>query len=332
MSSTRQIKAWIRLSLTRALGRNWNLWLAELAAENLALEDFLELPEHQARRYLQNWPSVARALRLDASPPGRVDEVLERIEREGIRLIAITDAHYPACLLADLAFDAPTFLYVKGHLTHLRAPTIALVGTRRSSTAGLETARAYAAALVREGVHIVSGDARGVDLASHEGALAAGGTTAIVASTGIFVFMPAPSLGHSMTPQNTLLISQFSPDAHGNNYQPVRRDPTIASLADGLIVVESGLKSGTAYEFRAARRFHKPVWSVIYPEPVPDSASGNHSLLAAGALPLEPGPAGAERSAAAIVQRLRESRAAHPRDVKWPPSEHPGQMDLFANL
>jgi len=330
MTPLRQQQAWIRLSLVRSVGPNWNRWLAELAAEGLTLEAFLELPEHEARRHLHNWPAIARAWRQEAPAPQRIEAIQARLSDERLRLLPISDPLYPGRLLADLGFEAPTFLYAAGRLGHLRGPTVALIGTREPSPEGLATARAYAAALARAGVHVVSGHARGIDVAAHEGALAAGGSTSLVLYHGLFRFQPAAPLRDFLTSENALILSQFAPEDPGRIDRPVRRNATIAALADGLIVIESGLVSGTSYAFRDARRMRKPLWSVIYAEPAPESAAGNRSLLSAGARPLEPGETGAQRCATAIVAQLRESRQVRPLSAAWPPVAHPGQQDLFA--
>jgi len=333
MTTHRQLRAWIRLSLCRSVGaKTWNHWLVELETSGVTIEDFFDLPEHQARPFLNTWPDVAHALRHHAPSDDFLDGIEARMERDNIRLIGIGDPHYPARLLNDLGFDAPTFLYVIGRLTHLRSPTVAMVGTRSPSPLGLESARAYAGALAGEGVHIVSGQARGIDLASHGGALTGRGSTTLVLPCGIFAFELAPSLRPLVTRENTLILSQFPPDARITAQRrdlPVRRNATIAALADGLIVVESRLVGGPSHAFREARRLRKPLWTVIYPEPVPPSAAGNHSLLSAGAEPLEPGEAGAQRRVAGIVHRLHAAHSKRSPSAPWPPSESPSQQDLF---
>lgn len=330
MTTTRQLKAWIRLSCCRSVGpRTWNRWLAELARQDLSLGGFFDLPAYRRDECLRNWPTIARALRREAPSAERVKQIAERLDREKTRLVSITDSVYPRRLLSDLGFDAPTFLYVTGKLTHLRSATVAIVGTREPSDAGRETARAYAAALAREGIHVVSGHARGIDIAAHEGALRAGGSTSLVLPRGLFAFSHAPALRDLATPDNCLILSEFAPHITGGRELPIRRNTTIASLADGLIVIECGLIGGTSYTFREARRLRRPLWSVIYPEPVPPSAAGNHSLLSAGAKALEPGETGAQRCCPDLVQTLRASHAKRPRSAAWPPVESPGQAELF---
>jgi len=232
-------------------------------------------------------------------------------------------------LLRDLAFDAPVFLYITGNLGHFRSPTVALVGTKTPSPQGLETAHAYGAALARRGIHVVSGHARGIDTAAHRGALVAGGSTTLVLPCGIITFQLSPNLERFVTAKNTVILSQFAPDAAFGPDLAVLRNATIASLADGLVVVESRLRGGSAHAFRHARHLRKPLWTVIYPDPIPSSASGNHSLIAAGARAIEPGEAGAEQCADAMAEQLRHTRshaASHP---AWPPPASPGQGELF---
>jgi len=328
--TSRQLHAWIRLSLCRSVGaRTWNHWLTGLAAAGLSLEKFLELPEHEARPLLNQWTTIAHALRQEAPTSGQLDQLVKQLEREKIRLLPISDPHYPARLLSDLGLDAPTFLYVAGNLSLLRGPTIALVGTRNPSALGQESARAYASVLAREGVHVVSGNARGIDTAAHEGALAGGGSTTLVLPCGIFARQVAPPLEAAVAHDQALILSQFAPEAHTGPDLPILRNSTIAALGEGLVVVESGLLGGTAHAFRQARRLRKPLWAVIYPPPIPPSASGNHSLLFAGAQRLEPGQSGAEQCVARIIERLRDFLDHRPAPPTWPLAESPGQGELF---
>jgi DNA processing protein len=330
MTAHRQLRAHIRLSLCPSPGsETWNRWLTELEAAAMSLEDFFDLPEYQARRFLNHQPAIARALRQHPVSSDGLDHLVGRMEREHVRLIAINDPLYPERLLSELGFEAPTCLYVRGRLRHLRSPTVAMVGALDPSPQGLESAHAYAGALAREGIHVVSGHARGIDVASHEGALRAGGSTTLVLPCGIFAFDLAALLQPLATHDNTLILSQFAPEAAPDQGRPILRNTTIAALADGLIVVESGLLGGSSYAFRAARRRRKPLWTVVYPEPVPPSAAGNRSLLSAGAEPLEPGAAGAERCAADVARRLRAVHSHRAPSAGWPPPGSLGQGELF---
>jgi len=331
MTSARRLKAWIRISLCRSpQPRSWNRWLVELEAEGLSVEEFFDLPEHRAREHLGNWPAIARALKRDAPSSTELENITRRMEQNGVRLIAINDPLYPRALLCHLGFDAPSCLYVSGSLRLLRAPSVAIVGTREPSPLGLETASAYAGELGARGIHVISGNARGIDTAAHKGALSSGGSTTFVLPCGIFALSEGQHLARVPAVENSLVVSQFPPEGAGERDMPIRRNSTLAALADGLIVVESGLIGGTSYSFRKAKELRKPLWAVIYPEPVPPSAAGNHSLLAAGARPLPPGKEGAREACDALAEELREAHTHRPKAPCWPPAESPGQGDLFA--
>ena len=125
---------------------------------------------------------------------GQVDETRLNSTREwlgtpGHNLVTRDHARYPAAL-AELD-PAPPWLYAVGDRDLLDYPAIAIVGSRNPTPAGAETARAFAAALARAGLVIVSGLARGIDAAAHEGALAADGMTVAVCGTGLDRVYPA---------------------------------------------------------------------------------------------------------------------------------------------
>lgn len=112
--------------------------------------------------------------------------VLERLARKGFRAVTYADEAYPARL--RLAPDPPPALFVGGELWD--GDSVALVGSRKATRSGLETAEVLGRALAARGVCVVSGLAAGVDAAAHEGALAAGGRTLGVLGCGIDVTYP----------------------------------------------------------------------------------------------------------------------------------------------
>ena len=115
-----------------------------------------------------------------------VERVMEEVERLGARYLFLGQGLYPP-LLAELE-TAPPALVVKGHLTLLDKPAVAMVGARNASAAACRFARTLARALGEAGTVIVSGLARGIDSAAHDGALETG-TIAVVAG-GVDVFYP----------------------------------------------------------------------------------------------------------------------------------------------
>lgn len=117
-----------------------------------------------------------------------LDGEMKRIQESGCHILTQTDAEYPE-LLRQI-YDPPIVLYVKGALTAKDKNAVAMVGSRLTTHYGLETARKLAYQLAYVGVTVVSGGARGIDTAAHQGALSAKGRTIAVMGTGINITVP----------------------------------------------------------------------------------------------------------------------------------------------
>ena len=112
---------------------------------------------------------------LECPNNAQIDSDLRWLAANDCRILSCVDADFPAALM-QLA-PAPPTLYVAGDPRLLRGPQLAVVGSRRASVWGIDTAYRFAAELARAGLAITSGLAEGIDTAAHEGALAAGGPT-----------------------------------------------------------------------------------------------------------------------------------------------------------
>jgi DNA processing protein len=165
--------------------------------------------------------------------------------------------------LADLP-EPPSALYVRGELP--RGPCVAVVGTRRPSRAALCFAKDLAADLVRAGVSVLSGGARGIDTAAHRGALAAGGTTLVMAPAGFAAPYP---------PENAALFRRVL--AAGGAYaalvpddQPAtqaaffHRNACLVALAHAVVVVQAGYRSGARNAAAQARHLGRSVFAVPF--------------------------------------------------------------------
>jgi DNA processing protein len=145
--------------------------------------------------------------------------------------------------LGDFALDG---LWVAGALDGLRAPCVAVVGTRAPSDAGRRRARRLAEDLARAGVCVVSGLALGIDGAAHEGALAARAPTVGVLGGGHGHFFPPRhrELGARIVAGGGAVVSPFAPDVVPQPWQFLARNAIIAALADAVVVVEAAARSG----------------------------------------------------------------------------------------
>jgi DNA processing protein len=153
------------------------------------------------------------------------------------------DAEYPSDFL-NLA-QPPKAIWAQGSFAMTLAPAVAIVGTRHATPYGLRAARAIAVACARAGVCVVSGLARGIDGAAHEGALEAGGRTVAVLGTCLEVAYPRSHRALQTRIANEgLVITEMKPGDPAQPFTFPRRNRLIAALSQLVVVVEAGSKSG----------------------------------------------------------------------------------------
>jgi DNA processing protein len=207
---------------------------------------------------------------------------LEKIEAAGAKLLFIDTALYPPLLAATE--DAPPALILKGHMTLFDKPAVAMVGARNASAAGIRFARGLAADLAERGWCVISGLARGIDTAAHEGALAqsTGGTVACVAG-GIDVAYPPENaaLYDRIAAQGILISEQPLGTVPQGRHFP-RRNRIISGLASGVVVVEAAPKSGSLITARLANEQGREVMAVPG-SPADPRAQGCNLLIREGA-------------------------------------------------
>ena len=164
-------------------------------------------------------------------------------------------------------------------------PTVAIVGSRAASGAGLEIARTMAWELTRAGILVLSGLARGIDSAAHEGALLAGGRTVAVLACGLDLCYPAEhkELAARIC-QNGLLLSEWRCGTQPLPWHFPRRNRLISALADIVVVVEAELRSGAFHTVRFALDQGREVMAVPR-DPVIPGSKGPNRLIQEGAAP-----------------------------------------------
>jgi len=209
-----------------------------------------------------------------------VDEQLEGLARSGAALVTWNDSLYPANLRQ--IHDPPPFLFVQGQLEARDAMAIAVVGSRQVSAYGLRVAREISEGLVRYGVTVVSGMARGSDAQAHWTALRAGGRTIAVLGSGIDVVYPSEhhALFQAIARQGavvTELMMGTQPDAE--NFP--NRNRIISGLALGTVIVEATEKSGSLITATLAAEQGREVFAV--PGAIGERTRGTHRLIRDGA-------------------------------------------------
>jgi DNA processing protein len=208
-----------------------------------------------------------------------VEREMEEVARLGARYLFLGQGLYPP-LLAELE-TAPPALIVKGHPTLLDRPAVAMVGARNASAAACRFARTLAQALGEAGMAIVSGLARGIDSAAHDGALETG-TIAVVAG-GIDIFYPPENEARQRAiGERGLLVSEQPPGLEPRSRHFPSRNRIIAGLALGTVVVEAAPRSGSLITARCAAEAGREVMAVPG-SPLDPRAQGCNQLIREGA-------------------------------------------------
>ena len=251
----------------------------------------LRMPRIGAVRYgelVRQFGSVAAAADAVATDAVR-DAVLREMDaaqKLGIQYICDTDAAYPAHLGA--VKNHPPVICVRGNIDVLSRPTVAMVGTRHATAAGMEFISDMAAEFASHGYAVASGMAIGTDSAAHTGALRVAGTmqTIAVLAGGADYVWPAEneSLYREIVARGAVVTEMpvgFVPKA--NNF--MQRNRWIAGMAEKLILGEADINSGSMATARFAIEYNRPVFAVPS-HPADSRAAGPNSLIKSGAATL----------------------------------------------
>ena len=189
------------------------------------------------------------------------EKELEAAAKAGCQLVTLSSEEYPP-LLREIS-DAPLVLYVQGDASLLSQHAVAMVGSRRPTAYGSSVAHRLASDLAQRGLVVVSGLARGIDSASHRGALEAGGKTIAVLGSGIDVIYPRENkpLAKKIM-ESGAVISEF-PLGTGPTPQnfPIR-NRIMSGLALGVVIVEAAEYSGSLITARLALEQNREVFGV----------------------------------------------------------------------
>ena len=280
---------WLRLTLTPGVG-------SESARKLLAAFGLPHTLWQQPATALRQLLSAAQVDALRSEPEAlaalltQTWDWLQTAQTDGVarRIVVLGDAQYPASLLR--IDDPPLMLYLMGNASWPdQTRCIAMVGSRNPSPQGLSNARNFARVLGQAGLTVVSGLALGIDAAAHEGALdsVAPGTqrlaTIAVVGTGLDRVYPRRhlDLAHRIA-RNGLLVSEYALGTPPLSANFPRRNRLIAGLAQGTLVVEAALKSGSLITARLSAEQGKDVFAI--PGSIHSTqARGCHALIKQGA-------------------------------------------------
>ncbi len=286
---------WIALNMIRGIGsRTANQLIDRLgspaqifAASRLSLE----------KEGLK--PETIRELH-DSEILEKANAEIERLEQLGARVVTLNDEEYPP-LLREI-HDPPIALYVRGDLKKAcDQPCLAVVGSRRSSTYGLNAAQSLSRDLAANGLTIISGMARGIDASAHRGALEAGGLTIAVVGTGLEMTYPKEhkKLEDEIAASGAV-ISEFPLGTPPLPQNFPYRNRVLSGLGFGVLIVEAAEHSGSLITARLAYEQGREVFAV------PGNITSQTSF----------GPNYLIKDGAKLVQQWQDVVEELPRDVK----------------
>jgi len=189
-------------------------------------------------------------------------EELARASDAGVTVLSIEDASYPTRLKE--IYDPPSILYIRGNPEVLTRHGIAVVGTRHPTPYGSGMAERLACDLATQGLVIISGMARGVDTASHRGAISAKGKTVAVFGTGVDVIYPKENsrLSEQILALGGALVSEFPVGTFAAPQNFPIRNRILSGMSLGVLVVEAAEYSGTRITARLALEQNRDVFAV----------------------------------------------------------------------
>jgi DNA processing protein len=259
-----------------------------------------------AERVLEALPDIARRSGRGARPASLAEAQaeLQRGEAIGARLLVLGDPEFPPQLAA--LDPPPPVLWTLGDAGLLARPAVAVVGARIASASGQRFARGLAQALGEAGYLIVSGLARGIDGAAHQGALASG-TAAVLAGGVDDVYPPEHQALYAQIAERGCLVSENPVGQRAQARDFPRRNRLISGLSLGVVVVEAELKSGSLITARLAAEQGRDVFAVPG-SPLDPRAKGTNNLIRQGAVLCE----GVEDVLAVVAapRALREPQAS----------------------
>jgi DNA processing protein len=268
--SDRQRLNWLRLIRTPNVGpATFRDLINRFGSAETAIEMLPELMMSGGANRIARIPSIAQA-----------EAEMDVARKHGARFVGIGEADYPPVLRR--MDNPPPLLAVKGTGAVFGLTPIAIVGARNASLAGIKMARMLADGLGREGYSIISGLARGIDTAAHQGGLATG--TVGVLAGGLDRPYPPENIGlcEEIAQNGGAVVSEmpFGWEPRAQDFP--RRNRIVAGMALGLVVVEAAKRSGSLISARLAGEMGRLVFAVPG-SPLDPRAAGTNGLLKDGA-------------------------------------------------
>jgi DNA processing protein len=249
--------AWVALTLTPGMGptRIWKAMNRLGAAERVLEASLTELEG-------AGLPAQSAQFVFEGKAKAAAEDELKRVAEAGGTILTPEDEAYPERLRE--IYDPPSALWIRGDVSLLARPGIAIVGTRQPSPYGAGMAELLSRDLANRRMVILSGMARGVDTAAHKGAIEAGGKTVAVWGTGIDVIYPKENkkLAEQIVATGGTIVSEYPLGTFPAPQNFPIRNRILSGMSLGVLVIEAAEYSGTRITARCAMEQNRDVYAV----------------------------------------------------------------------
>ncbi|MCG3153442.1 MAG: DNA processing protein DprA [bacterium] len=282
MNPENDLRDWLLLQSLEGLGARTYTKLIERfgspqAAMQATKEELLALPRFP-RKVAEQMPALAERRE-------EVELLLGTLQDQGVAFTTLWHEDYPEILRG--VPDPPPVISLYGKFSASDARAVAIVGSRNASPRGLEIAEGFGRRLAAAGVTVVSGYAKGIDTAGHLGAVRGEGRTIMILSHGLnhFRLRDAGFESVDYLKAHGVILSEYFPTMTWTAGAAMARNRLVVGLAQAVLVVECGVKSGTMDTAERTLQAGKPLFVVAFQEPS-EHAAGNVALLKQGAVPV----------------------------------------------
>jgi DNA processing protein len=210
---------------------------------------------------------------------GAVKAEYDLMLTSGVELITAGSDNYPSLLREKLDLDAPAILFGWGNHDIISRPAVAIVGSRHASDQGEEFARRMIEGMKGFPISIISGGARGIDMAAHRSAVEHGLETLVVLAHGISHVLREQNENGIM--RNVLFLSQFHPNSGWSPACAMIRNRTVCALSRAVFVIEAAESGGTINTGETALKMNIPLY-VVSPDEFKIPPPGNRYLISKG--------------------------------------------------
>jgi len=249
--------AWMALTLTPGMGPT-RIWKAMNRLGGAAQVFEASLTELEGL----GMPAQSAQFVFEGKARAAAEDEMKRVAEAGGTVLTPEDEAYPERLRE--IYDPPAVLWIRGDVTLLARPGIAVVGTRQPSPYGAGMAELLSRDLANRRMVILSGMARGVDTAAHKGAIEAGGKTVAVWGTGIDVIYPKENkkLAESIVATGGTIVSEYPLGTFPAPQNFPIRNRILSGMSVGVLVIEAAEYSGTRITARCAMEQNRDVYAV----------------------------------------------------------------------